>query len=358
MNEKLVLIITSVAAFSLILTSILSFRKAKENVGYFWLGMLFLSIVIAFVSNLLIFLKSGSVLLYHLSVILNLSWGAYLILMFTNLRNGQKRFFKWWLFLPSVAYLPFMFYSFVDPRYVNKIVSGQYQSISFAISSFYGFTIVAYSILANILVMIREIKERHLSPQHKIRAEIIVVVLALQLLAFVPYILKLDIVYVIMYMPVFGLVFFLYSFFRLSPGKAITFLNPVTKEKYTGLNTCMERKGELESKLLDLMNGKKPFLCEDCTLQLVANELNESPNTISMIVNSHFEKSFPDFINCYRVKWAIDILQSANNSLTIEGVAFECGFGNRTTFYKAFKKETGKLPSDYLKEKDVSGCDS
>ena len=77
-----------------------------------------------------------------------------------------------------------------------------------------------------------------------------------------------------------------------------------------------------------------------------------------MIINSHFNKSFPDFINCYRIKRAIDLLKSENNRLTIEGVAFECGFGNRTSFYKAFKSETGKLPSEYLKTKDVSMNDN
>jgi YesN/AraC family two-component response regulator len=113
---------------------------------------------------------------------------------------------------------------------------------------------------------------------------------------------------------------------------------------------------EVKDKILRLMTNKRPFLDENCSLQRVAQDLGELPNTISMIINSDINKSFSDFINGYRIQWAISLLKSDNHNYTIEGIAFECGFGNRTSFYKAFKKETGKLPSEYLK-RNVKGTD-
>lgn len=351
MNEKFVLVISSIAAFSLTLTSILCFRKARENIGFAWLGLLFFSPALPIVSNMLIYLKSGNTLLLHVSMMFNLSWGGFLILTFNNLRKPQKRFFNPWLLMPTALYLPFVLYSLINPQVVHEIVKGQFQSDSFLVTNLYNLVIVSYSVLANILLMIRELKERHLSAQHAIRAEILGVMLVLQTLAFIPYLLKFDALYIILYMPVFGQLFFLYTFFRLSPEKTITLLHPSVKGKYTGLKISMERKNELENKIQDLMNEKKLFLREDCSLQMIAGELNESPNAVSMIVNAHFNKSFPDFVNCYRVKLAIDLLQSGNKNLTIEGIAYECGFGNKTSFYKAFKKETGSLPTEYLKTK-------
>lgn len=349
MSEKLLLIISSVATFSMLLISIISFRKAKEEIAFLWFGLLFFSPVISFLSNLLIYLKQGNILLFHAAMLLNLSWGGYLILSIKNLGNRQKRYFNKWLFLPSAAYLPFIFYSVLNPQYIHEIISLNLNGNSFLISSFYNFLMVAYSLLSNLILLIRVIRKVKIIPGYKVQREILTIMLLLQLLAFIPFTLHLDILYLILYLPVFCQIFFLYIFFRLLPDMASRFFNPFKKEKYHGLAINEERKGELKNKILDFMDLKKPYLQQDCNLQLVADEFNELPHTISMIVNTHFNKSFPDFINCYRIKRAIEILQSENNNLTIEGIAYDCGFGNRISFYKAFKKETGKTPSEYLK---------
>jgi len=61
---------------------------------------------------------------------------------------------------------------------------------------------------------------------------------------------------------------------------------------------------------------------------------------------------FRDFINSYRIRHALTLLDDfEKKNLTIESVAYESGFNNRTSFYNAFKKQTDKLPSAYLKEK-------
>jgi AraC-like DNA-binding protein len=39
----------------------------------------------------------------------------------------------------------------------------------------------------------------------------------------------------------------------------------------------------------------------------------------------------------------------AVDRLNMHGLAFECGFHNRNSFTTAFKKFTGRTPSDYLK---------
>lgn len=347
MSENLVLIVSSLAAFSYTLISVLSFRRALKDIVYLWLGLIFFAPFLSFVSNLLIYFRMGHASLLYLAMIFNLSWGAYLVLFIYNLGNTQKRVFNPWLFLPSVLYLPFMVYSIINPGYVNEFVSGNMHGIYLTINSAYNGLMLSYSILSNIVLLILTARRLKISRVHKIRAEILTVMLILQLLAFVPYFLKLDPIFLIMYMPLYGLIFFIYAFVRLTSGNA-SFIQPILKEKYTGIYISDERKEELSQKILRLMAEKKPFLDEDCSLQRIANDLDELPNTISMIINSHFNKSFSDFINGYRVQWSIQLLQQGSQKYTIEGIAFECGFGNRTSFYKAFRKETGKLPRDYM----------
>jgi AraC-like DNA-binding protein len=348
MSENLFLIISSLATFSLALLSVLSLKKAKENKSFLWLSLLFISPAIAILNNTFIYMNAGSIILFHLSFLFNLSWGGYLILVFNPFRTRQKLSFNIWLFFPSALYLPFIVYSIINPVYIRDIVKGADHGIPFLISSVYNVIIVVYSLWVNVALMITETKKRKISPQHRVRAEILIIMLILQTSAFIPFILKLDIEYIILYMPVFGQIFFLYLFFRLPMEKAVNCMNPDLKKKYSSLNTNSERLNEIENKILHVVKGKKLFLSENCTLQLLANEVNESSHSISMIINSRYNKSFPDFINQFRIEKAIDLLQSANYNMTIEGIAFECGFGNKTSFYKAFKKETGKLPSEFL----------
>ena len=88
------------------------------------------------------------------------------------------------------------------------------------------------------------------------------------------------------------------------------------------------------------------------TLPEMARELNILPNTLSMILNSKLNSSFPDYINSMRVKTAIYLLNDFyKRNLTIETIAYESGFNNRTSFYQAFKKQTGKLPKDYVQKR-------
>ncbi|MPN36528.1 hypothetical protein SDC9_184037 [bioreactor metagenome] len=71
-----------------------------------------------------------------------------------------------------------------------------------------------------------------------------------------------------------------------------------------------------------------------------------------MVINTKFNTNFPDFINSYRVQYALNLLAVIEEkNLTIESIAYESGFSNRTSFYNAFKKQTGKLPSEYIKKR-------
>ena len=61
--------------------------------------------------------------------------------------------------------------------------------------------------------------------------------------------------------------------------------------------------------------------------------------------------NFNDFINNYRVedvKKAFD--KGEHKKTTLLGIAFDCGFNSKATFNRAFKKNTGISPKEYLKK--------
>ncbi len=107
---------------------------------------------------------------------------------------------------------------------------------------------------------------------------------------------------------------------------------------------------ELGSKLEQLLITHKPYLNRDCRLAHLAQLLNEPDYLVSQALNKHFGKSFFELMNELRIKDSLKLLTAETaKKYTIEAICFEAGFNSRTAFYRAFKKHTGKTPSEYIK---------
>lgn len=96
------------------------------------------------------------------------------------------------------------------------------------------------------------------------------------------------------------------------------------------------------------MDTKQPYLQPDLSLSDLANELKTNTSVLSQLINAGFNKNFNDFINGYRVAAYLEKAGTAQyQHLTLLAIAFECGFNSKTTFNRAFKKMTGKAPSNF-----------
>ncbi len=107
----------------------------------------------------------------------------------------------------------------------------------------------------------------------------------------------------------------------------------------------------MAQELTSYMENGKPFLNEDLSLPLLAEQCGFSQTQLSQIVNQHFQMNFYDFVNIYRVKRAKEMLSSSEfGHLSILGIAFECGFKSKSSFNRYFKKHTGLSPSESKKK--------
>lgn len=93
----------------------------------------------------------------------------------------------------------------------------------------------------------------------------------------------------------------------------------------------------------------RPYLNADLTLDVLSEALDIHSHIISRAINTHSEKHFFDYVNSYRIEEAKSLLmdEEAQKVYTIEGIATMCGFKNKTSFNKAFKKFTGLTPSAF-----------
>lgn len=101
-------------------------------------------------------------------------------------------------------------------------------------------------------------------------------------------------------------------------------------------------------KLVAYMEQNKPHLDDELTLQKLAAQVDMPYNELSVLINQQIGKHFFDFINGYRIREAKILLKDQPN-LTVLEILYQVGFNSKSSFYTAFKKETGTRPSDYRK---------
>jgi AraC-like DNA-binding protein len=104
---------------------------------------------------------------------------------------------------------------------------------------------------------------------------------------------------------------------------------------------------KMEIELLIVSNSL--YQNPELTLNDVAKKLETNASIISKAINQGFQLNFNDYINNYRieaVKKAFD--KGEHKNATLLGIAFDSGFNSKATFNRAFKKNTGKTPKEYL----------
>ncbi|MCL3781088.1 helix-turn-helix domain-containing protein [Prolixibacteraceae bacterium JC049] len=126
------------------------------------------------------------------------------------------------------------------------------------------------------------------------------------------------------------------------------------------LDNISEKKKELEvpkeaqlviDELNRLMNEEKLYLNCNLGLNELADILKQTPNQLSAILNDYIGKNFYEYINEFRVEEVKSrLVDPANDSKTILGVAWDCGFNSKSAFNRIFKTTTGMTPSEFQKK--------
>jgi len=119
------------------------------------------------------------------------------------------------------------------------------------------------------------------------------------------------------------------------------------KMKKTG--TPRKQDNEFINILLSFMEQKQPFLDPEISISKLSELLKVKTEYLSEILNSHLNQTFFDFINKYRIEeFKVQSVSETNSHLSIMGIAYNCGFNSKASFYRAFKKFEGMSPSTYI----------
>jgi len=121
-----------------------------------------------------------------------------------------------------------------------------------------------------------------------------------------------------------------------------------TPIKYENLNLPETVLEELKKSILKIMEKEKCYLNPDFKLLDLAGKMGVKEYILSYVLNHCFKKNFFEFINNYRIEEAKKRLRNSKNEYSkILTIAMEVGYNSKSSFNTAFKKMTGKTPSEY-----------
>jgi AraC-like DNA-binding protein len=100
----------------------------------------------------------------------------------------------------------------------------------------------------------------------------------------------------------------------------------------------------LMQKVYELLEREKLYMNTDLSIDILARHANTNVKYLSLAINNIAHVNFKTFINQYRIKEAILLIKNMPPGQSFDEIADLCGFSDRSTFYRSFKKETNFTP--------------
>lgn len=108
---------------------------------------------------------------------------------------------------------------------------------------------------------------------------------------------------------------------------------------------------EVKQKLNQLMQSDQIFLDPTLNMGQLAKKSGYPEYLVSQVINQVYQQSFREYINALRITKAKSLLLKGSKS-TVLDIAYDCGFTSKSTFNSAFKRITGKTPSQFKQVQD------
>lgn len=171
---------------------------------------------------------------------------------------------------------------------------------------------------------------------------------------------ELGVARLIVYSNMLGSVIYIFIYILRKRRKNIIFSTQIVpnlkqysaENKYTKVKISKIQLDEYEEKLYRLMTKSDVFLNTDLSLTSLSKELKIPKYHLTQLFSLRIGKNFNQFINCYRINFACDLL-SQNKGIKIEEIIYQCGFNSKSSFNRHFKAIVGITPSEYYSEKKM-----
>ena len=132
-------------------------------------------------------------------------------------------------------------------------------------------------------------------------------------------------------------------------GEPIEILSEVSHarsdKKYARSALSDDYAKKIAARIEGAMRKDAIYLEANLSLQKLSRHIGAPPNLVSQTLNEQIGSTFFDYVAHWRIEAAKPRILSGEESVLT--IAMEVGFNSRSTFYKAFKRETGMTPKAY-----------
>lgn len=120
------------------------------------------------------------------------------------------------------------------------------------------------------------------------------------------------------------------------------------KNKYWKTRLPDDQAEQYKQKLLLLLEKDKIYRDSSLSIQTLSRRLSLPAYHLSQVINEKLKKNFYELINGYRIEESKELMADDNEKQTkILAIAYEVGFNTLNSFNRAFKRHTGKTPTEY-----------
>ncbi len=267
---------------------------------------------------------------------------------------NQKKEFSLSDILHFVPYIFLSVYYFIQLRSLEEFVIWDTPLTKFS-SSIILIQNIVYLLIPIVVLKYKHVRMREVflvkEEPHKVWLGIFMVVFIVLWLLKLHVFLYWDIGRVLKVCPSTNNMYFLIFFFLINLLWFISLRNPeILKHtlKYENSPLGSEEKESKTRMLLSYMEERKPYLNSEISLNSLAEELGLSARILSQIINEYSNNNFNDFINSFRIEESKKLLKGGKDKYISE-IQYSVGFNSRSSFYNAFKKNTGLTPGEYIK---------
>lgn len=120
------------------------------------------------------------------------------------------------------------------------------------------------------------------------------------------------------------------------------------RRKYRDARLTEKQMQDHRRELVRLLEEEAVHTDRDLSLESLGERMDVPPHLLSQVINRLMGVNFNRLVNRYRVASARKYLEDpALDHFTIEAIAEKSGFSSRSSFYTAFKEETGRTPAAF-----------